>query len=92
MVHPVDQICAGGVPPLDLVMVSAIRVLLVKNVVPALPEDRAIDIVYPAGIGHEVVSRPVRVVAERVLELIRILDELFDLPDAFGACPHVKIL
>ena len=51
MVRPVNQIRTGGVAPMDRAMKSSIGIVLVKDVVSALPENGSVRIVHPVDRG-----------------------------------------
>ena len=74
MVHPVHEVDAGGVAPLDAVPVRAVRVELVEDVVAAAPEQGAVDVVHPRRRRHEVVAGPVAVAGQVGLQRGGLLD------------------
>ena len=55
---PVNHVVTDGVPPVHAAPESAVRIMLVKNVVFSFEENKAIRIIHPAGLRHEVIVLP----------------------------------
>ena len=64
MVDPVHEIGTGGMAPLDEMPVGAVRIILVEDVVPALPKQGPVDIVHPRRRRREMVGGAVRIAGE----------------------------
>jgi hypothetical protein len=58
LVLPAQQVGAGGMAPVHRAPHTAVRVVLVEQVVHALVEDQTVGVVHPVGGGREVVGRP----------------------------------
>ena len=61
LVGPVDEVGAGGVPPVDAVVDGGLRVVLVEEVVDPVPLADAVGVVEPACGRDEVEAGAVRV-------------------------------
>ena len=77
MVDPVHEVGAGGVAPLNEIPVGTIRVVLVEDVITALPEQGSVDVVHPRGWRREVVGWPMRVAGKGVGEITGLPDLRF---------------
>ena len=64
MVDPVHQVDAGSMAPLDPLPVGGIGVVLVENVVAALLEQGAVDIIHPGRGRQKVVGGPLAIAPE----------------------------
>ena len=79
MVDPMHEIGTGGVTPLNEIPVGAVRVVLVEDVVTALPEQGSVDVVHPRGWRREVIGWPMRVAGKGVGEVAGLPNPRFHL-------------
>ena len=63
-IAPVNQITAHRVPPVDALMPSAQRVVLIKHVHLPLPLNEAIGIIQPVGRRQKVKGRAMQIIAK----------------------------
>ncbi len=87
MVLPVEEVVARRVPPVDGVVVGTARVVLIEDVVRAVPLDETVRVVQPVRGRREVVARAVVVAAEGRRASRRGRRRLFGRPTSPSSAP-----
>lgn len=61
---PVDQVAADGMAPMNFLVRGTVGIVLVEQVILALPMDEAVGVIHPVGGRQEVVLGAMRVISQ----------------------------
>src|SRR5207249_5251685 len=83
-VLPMNQVFAARMPPVHISPICAVGIVLIKEVIRALPEQGSIGVIHPVGRRQEMVLRPLRVRGQLFLECV-LISSFFR-----GGSPHLR--